>query len=219
MNVVFYDTVDQAQRDGFRPCKRCKPDDAAFIGAGEDVVGQILALLRTKRDGSAVKGGVAALAKEVGVTPSYLCRVFKKTMGMTLGAYAREFEKGTDDAEVLGLEPSPQSSEMSMARNTPELLMPGSLSTSASPPVEQDKENREHDMQEMGGIPDPDSDYNLDNSSSNQEFNLDEWIWTDFLDSEKGFGIGEEVPPGNNGYDSDMIKLAKLERYCYSADT
>ena len=33
------------------------------------------------------------MAKEVGVTPSYLCRVFKKTMGVTIGTYMKEFER------------------------------------------------------------------------------------------------------------------------------
>jgi hypothetical protein len=42
-----------------------------------------------------MKLGLKELAKEVGVTPSYLCRVFKKTMGVTIGAYMKEFERTT----------------------------------------------------------------------------------------------------------------------------
>lgn len=38
------------------------------------------------------KGGLAQMAAEVGVTKSYLCRVFKKTMGMTVGEYIKGFE-------------------------------------------------------------------------------------------------------------------------------
>jgi hypothetical protein len=44
-----------------------------------------------------MKLGLKELAKEVGVTPSYLCRVFKKTMGVTIGAYMKEFERTTSD--------------------------------------------------------------------------------------------------------------------------
>lgn len=97
-NVVFYDSADQARRDGFRPCKRCKPDNPAFVGESEELVSRVLALLRVKsRNKScgavAMKSSLKELAKEVGVTPSYLCRVFKKTMGMTVGVYMMEFDK------------------------------------------------------------------------------------------------------------------------------
>jgi hypothetical protein len=39
------------------------------------------------------KQGLEGIAAETGVSKSYLCRVFKKTMGMTVGEYIREFEK------------------------------------------------------------------------------------------------------------------------------
>ena len=81
-NVIFYDTEDQARRDGFRPCKRCKPDDTSFVGEGEEVVTRTIALLRVKKDASTMERSLKDLAKEVGVTPSYLCRVFKKTLGL-----------------------------------------------------------------------------------------------------------------------------------------
>jgi AraC-like DNA-binding protein len=92
MNVVFYDTTNQARLDGFRPCHRCKPDDATFIGQREEVVLRTLALLRIKKDNATMKYGLKELAKEVGVTPSYLCRVFKRTMGVTVGEYIKQFE-------------------------------------------------------------------------------------------------------------------------------
>jgi methylphosphotriester-DNA--protein-cysteine methyltransferase len=99
-NIVFYDSADQARRDGFRPCKRCKPDNPAFVGESEEVVSRVLALLRGNSKGSnynngqvTMKRSLKQLAEEVGVTPSYLCRVFKKTMGVTIGVYITEFEK------------------------------------------------------------------------------------------------------------------------------
>jgi methylphosphotriester-DNA--protein-cysteine methyltransferase len=39
------------------------------------------------------KQGLENIAVKTGVSKSYLCRVFKKTMGMTVGEYIREFEK------------------------------------------------------------------------------------------------------------------------------
>jgi AraC-like DNA-binding protein len=97
---VFYDTTDQARRDGFRPCHRCKPDDATFIGQREEIVTRALALLRIKKDTATMKYGLKELAKEVGVTPSYLCRVFKKTMGVTVGDYIRQFEVDPSEGQT-----------------------------------------------------------------------------------------------------------------------
>jgi AraC-like DNA-binding protein len=97
---VFYDTTNQARHDGFRPCHRCKPDDATFIGQREEVVIRALALLRIKKDNATMKYGLKELAKEVGVTPSYLCRVFKKTMGVTVGEYIRQFEMDVSEGQT-----------------------------------------------------------------------------------------------------------------------
>ncbi|KZF20557.1 hypothetical protein L228DRAFT_249315 [Xylona heveae TC161] len=100
-NIVFYDTKDQAQRDGYRPCKRCQPDNASFVGKRDELVTRVMALLWTKKDGGLMmKRGLKELATEVGVTPSYLCRVFKKTMGVTVGEYIKEFERETGEGEI-----------------------------------------------------------------------------------------------------------------------
>ncbi|GAB7359392.1 hypothetical protein MBLNU230_g6042t1 [Neophaeotheca triangularis] len=84
-NVLFYDTAAEAEAHGFRPCKRCKPDDPSFMGDGEAVVSRVLALLRASSDAEGVATGLKALAERVGVTPSYLARVFKRVMGVTVG--------------------------------------------------------------------------------------------------------------------------------------
>jgi methylphosphotriester-DNA--protein-cysteine methyltransferase len=95
-NVVFYDGVAEARKDGFRPCVRCKPDDEYFMGDQEELVGRTLALLQTRTGNLAMQGGVKQLSKDIGVTPSYLCRVFKKVMGVTVGQYIADFEANTD---------------------------------------------------------------------------------------------------------------------------
>ncbi|OGE51379.1 hypothetical protein PENARI_c013G11517 [Penicillium arizonense] len=114
-NVVFYDTAEQARRDGFRPCKRCQPDNADFAGDREEVVTKVIELLRVRKDNLTVKLGLKELAKEVGVTPSYLCRVFKKTMGITVGTYLMEFEKESseDGTESSARTPSQFGSDVS----------------------------------------------------------------------------------------------------------
>lgn len=99
--MVFYDTADQARRDGYRPCKRCKPDDASFLGEGEEVVSRAIAILVRNGHNPYARGGLKGVAEEVGVTQSYLCRVFKKTMGMTIGQYLREFAQVDSGGEAL----------------------------------------------------------------------------------------------------------------------
>ncbi|KAL2784212.1 metal binding domain of Ada-domain-containing protein [Aspergillus keveii] len=105
-NVVFFNTAQDARRDGFRPCKRCRPDEGGFRGRGEEVVARVISLatMRELDDGSEVDRermglkGVSDLAREVGVSPSYLSRVFKRVMGVTVGEYLVEFERGESNA-------------------------------------------------------------------------------------------------------------------------
>lgn len=106
-NVVYFETVEKAQREGFRPCTRCRPDELGFIGQREEVVLRTLGLLRDETGRVRMERGVKALSKEVGVTPSYLCRVFKAVMGCTLGQYCRVLDQAvmSEDAEKILLSP------------------------------------------------------------------------------------------------------------------
>ncbi|OJJ42637.1 hypothetical protein ASPZODRAFT_47855, partial [Penicilliopsis zonata CBS 506.65] len=99
-NVDFFDTTDQARSAGFRPCKRCQPDSASFVGDREALVARVIALLRTGKADPETKIRIKDLAQEAGMTPSYLCRVFKKTMGVTIGMYMAEFEKDDGNADT-----------------------------------------------------------------------------------------------------------------------
>ncbi|CAD0098047.1 unnamed protein product [Aureobasidium mustum] len=87
-NVIYFTSAQAAQSAGYRACKRCRPDDELFFGEAEEVVMRAMAVIG--RLGG--KSGLQRIAAETEVTRSYLCRVFKKTMGMTVGAYIREFE-------------------------------------------------------------------------------------------------------------------------------
>ena len=91
-NVVYFDTKELAEREGFRPCIKCKPDDVAFIGQREEVVLKTLDLIWINKDEAVMKSRLKELAKDIGLTPSYLARVFKKTMGCTVGEYCRQFD-------------------------------------------------------------------------------------------------------------------------------
>ncbi|KAE8417620.1 hypothetical protein BDV36DRAFT_296015 [Aspergillus pseudocaelatus] len=178
-NVVFYDTAGQARRDGFRPCKRCKPDNASFLGEKEEVVARVITLLRVKKDAVAMKRGVKELAQEVGVSPSYLCRAFKKTMGVTVGAYIMEFEKeishGKGESSIQYFE----NHGLDMADVGTGLLTPVETARNSPAPID----GLEQGLVEgsVGNV-----EENLD-----MNFNIDEWFWTDdFLnDSTYGWAI------------------------------
>lgn len=95
-NVTYFDTKELAKQAGFRPCVKCKPDDVAFIGQREEIVLKTLDLIWINKNETLMKSRLAALAKDMGLSPSYLARVFKKTMGCTVGEYCRQFEAQGD---------------------------------------------------------------------------------------------------------------------------
>ncbi|KAE8323895.1 metal binding domain of Ada-domain-containing protein [Aspergillus sergii] len=174
-NVVFYDTVDQARRDGFRPCKRCKPDNAIFLGEKEEVAARVITLLRVNTNAVAMKWGLKELAEEVGVSQSYLCRAFKKTMGVTVGAYMMEFERKDGLSEMEGLI---QSSDMVDVGTG--LLTPAVTARNSPVPVK----GLEGGLVVEGGVGNVEENLDLN-------FNIDEWVWTDdfFNDSTYGWPI------------------------------
>ena len=175
-NVVFYDTEDQARHDGFRPCKRCKPDDATFIGEGEEIVTRALALLRIKTDDRTVKRGLKELAKEVGVTSSYLCRVFKKTLGVSVGTYMREFDKAPSEGETDSSIQSPSEGASSVVHEELGLQTPASTVRRLSAPLEGPKGERVN--LDTGNVEEP-FDLNFSGEPPDLDFDFDKWFWTE----------------------------------------
>ena len=163
---MFYDTEDQARRDGFRPCKRCKPDITTFAGEGEEIVTRALALLRVKKDDKTVKKGLKELAEEVGVTPSYLCRVFKRTMGITIGTYMKEFEKEAPEVETESIIQSPSKTESGASDMELGPLTPATTASSCSSSVKSWNEGS--------------AEANVANVEDflDLDFDFDEWFWT-----------------------------------------
>jgi AraC family transcriptional regulator, regulatory protein of adaptative response / DNA-3-methyladenine glycosylase II len=98
-NVRFYPTAAAAQRAGFRPCKRCRPD--ASPGSPEwnvrgDVVGRAMRLIS---DGTVDRDGVTGLAAKVGYTPRQLERLLQAEVGAGPLALARA--QRTQTARIL----------------------------------------------------------------------------------------------------------------------
>lgn len=86
---MFHDTAAEAETEGFRACKRCRPELRDGDGDPQKIaVDKACDLVRKELDGTDDrKWSVKALATEVGLTESHFCRIFKKVMGMTVGEY------------------------------------------------------------------------------------------------------------------------------------
>jgi AraC family transcriptional regulator of adaptative response / DNA-3-methyladenine glycosylase II len=88
-NVRFYTTAAAAQGDGFRACKRCRPD--AVPGSPEwdvrtDVVARAMRLIA---DGVVDRVGVSGLARRLGYTERHLNRLLASEVGAGPLALAR----------------------------------------------------------------------------------------------------------------------------------
>ncbi len=83
-NVAFHATAADAERAGFRPCKRCKPDLAQPGEAAAAVIAAVCRLI----EGSSKRLALADLARHAGLSPSRFHRVFKAATGLTPAGYA-----------------------------------------------------------------------------------------------------------------------------------
>lgn len=127
-----------------------------------------------------MKRSLKELAKEVGVTPSYLCRVFKKTMGITVGMYMTEFEREASKGETsVQSSNKPSSNVMDVETGFPTSAI---RARSTQIPVEGAKRKlAEEDMGDVEEI----LDFN---------FNLDEWFLTeDYLNDSTYYGLPKVV--------------------------
>jgi methylphosphotriester-DNA--protein-cysteine methyltransferase len=99
-NIVFHDTPAQAEADGFRACMRCKPGTLK----GEDGDPQRVSVDRAKKilenETDGARWSIKALAKELGLTESHFCRVFKKLEGRTVGDYRTLLQANAVAADV-----------------------------------------------------------------------------------------------------------------------
>ncbi|HET6569726.1 MAG TPA: bifunctional transcriptional activator/DNA repair enzyme AdaA, partial [Rhodothermales bacterium] len=83
-HVRFHATREDAERAGFRPCKRCKPDQAS---RAEQHAGKVAAACRLIEE-SEEAPRLEELAKHAGLSSYHFHRVFKANTGLTPKAYA-----------------------------------------------------------------------------------------------------------------------------------
>ncbi|RFU78726.1 family transcriptional regulator [Trichoderma arundinaceum] len=94
-NVRFYATVDEAKQNGFRACKRCKPEVMGLMPE-EQAVQKIRAFVRhhqsdtgTDRAIGETKMSLSQMAKKTGLSKWHFHRVFKKCVGVTPVEYLK----------------------------------------------------------------------------------------------------------------------------------
>jgi AraC family transcriptional regulator, regulatory protein of adaptative response / methylated-DNA-[protein]-cysteine methyltransferase len=76
-NTLFFPTTSEAEREGFRPCRRCKPDE---IPAAVRIVRRAAQILEGDLE---VQVNVGTLARQAGVSTDALRRAFRQQTGLT----------------------------------------------------------------------------------------------------------------------------------------
>ena len=84
-NVVFFQRREAAERAGFRPCKRCKPERERRREAQAELVEKICRYLEGHLDEPVT---LAGLGRQLSLSPFHLQRTFKTATGITPRAYA-----------------------------------------------------------------------------------------------------------------------------------
>lgn len=88
-NVHFYSCAADAERAGYRACKRCRPDLANFVTRTSAAIAKVKSSIET-----AVAGGeidhlrLGSLAERAKLSPFHLQREFKKAVGVSPREYA-----------------------------------------------------------------------------------------------------------------------------------
>lgn len=83
-NVRFHNTTQAAEAAGFRPCKRCRPNEASLPQRHAAIVAAACRLIEEAEECP----GLDKLAEAVGMSAYHLHRIFKAQTGVTPKRYA-----------------------------------------------------------------------------------------------------------------------------------
>ncbi|MBW7835126.1 MAG: bifunctional DNA-binding transcriptional regulator/O6-methylguanine-DNA methyltransferase Ada [Sphingomonadales bacterium] len=83
-NVRFHATGNEAERAGFRPCRRCRPDAPSLGERHANLVAEACRHIERAEEAP----DLAALARQAGLSPYHFHRIFKAVTGITPKAYA-----------------------------------------------------------------------------------------------------------------------------------
>lgn len=83
-NIAFHENCAAAERAGFRPCRRCRPDEPALAERQAAAVAEACRRIETADEAPSLE----ALAEAAGMSRYHFHRVFKRITGVTPKAYA-----------------------------------------------------------------------------------------------------------------------------------
>ncbi len=81
-NAVFFHTPQEAERQGFRPCRRCRPKERPELSA---LVAKAAEALANSEEESV---RLESIAVQIGTSPAKLRRAFRRMTGLTPKAFA-----------------------------------------------------------------------------------------------------------------------------------
>jgi AraC family transcriptional regulator of adaptative response/methylated-DNA-[protein]-cysteine methyltransferase len=82
-NVVFFVSAAAAERAGFRPCLRCRPETAPGSPAWSGTRSTVGRAMRLIDQGFLNRASVSDLAERLGIGPRHLLRLFLRHTGAT----------------------------------------------------------------------------------------------------------------------------------------
>ncbi|MBI1406716.1 MAG: bifunctional DNA-binding transcriptional regulator/O6-methylguanine-DNA methyltransferase Ada [Caulobacter sp.] len=83
-NVAFHLTTAEAEAAGFRPCKRCKPDQPPLEARNAALIARVCRMIEEAEEPPVL----ADLARAAGLSPHHFHRMFKAVTGVTPRDYA-----------------------------------------------------------------------------------------------------------------------------------
>lgn len=96
-NVAFHATREDAERAGFRACKRCRPQEPPAVERTAEQVAAMCRLIETSETAPTLE----ALAAHVGFSSFHAHRLFKSVTGLTPRAYAVAHRRARVQSEIV----------------------------------------------------------------------------------------------------------------------
>jgi AraC family transcriptional regulator of adaptative response/methylated-DNA-[protein]-cysteine methyltransferase len=97
-NVAFHATAADAEQAGFRPCKRCRPDQPPRAQQNAAIVADLCRYIESAETPPTLE----ALASRAGLSVFHVHRVFKEVTGVTPRAYAAAHRAKRMQDELAG---------------------------------------------------------------------------------------------------------------------
>ena len=109
-NVVIFDTFEEAEKAGYRACKRCRPDQPEWNGVKQELANSVKGIIdeNYEKDFS-----LQEIADKLHINKFYMLRAFEEVMGDTPLAYCNRVR--CEKAGELMVQPELTMSYISMA--------------------------------------------------------------------------------------------------------